>query len=473
VIQPPDEYGIDDVRGALRAEGLHPHVLEPMLFLSVPESAEVHVDNLRVEARPATFARATGDRAAEGPLRPADPDLGESLSGAIAVVDGALTPDAAYSAERRGAVAQIYISENASVRPRSCSTIWGAPTHETLSRKPRTPIVMVERADGETLRQRARHGATARVFARLREGWMRAPVLVVEVRGAHDPEEFVLVHGSDDRALLALAAACHARQGELTRSVRVAWWPDRALGSAAGSSWYADAFAAELDRWCAAHVSVGGDAGADAYWMAEAAELCLQSMAGSGLEPAKSRRPPREADYSFNQIGITGLFGGHAFPPSVYEDAVVHVAKAAIYPFDYTAPLLEMGAAVQRYQAAAGNQIDFSGVSQDLARLRRAISAWRSEADQHVRRHEFDTTWRRHANATLRGLARVLVPLGFARGERFDHDPAVRYSALPRFEAALHVASADEPRRSFVRTALVRECNKVQARIRDALALVT
>jgi hypothetical protein len=67
----------------------------------------------------------------------------------------------------------------------------------------------------------------------------------------------------------------------------------------------------------------------------------------------------------------------------------------------------------------------------------------------------------------------VLVPLGFARGERFDHDPAVGFSALPRLEAALHIAGTAEPMRSFVRTALVREINKVRACARQALALLT
>ena len=38
-------------------------------------------------------------------------------------------------------------------------------------------------------------------------------------------------------------------------------------------------------------------------------------------------------------------------------------------------------------------------------------------------------------------LARVLVPLNYARGERFDHDPAMKLPAVPRFEAATAIAA--------------------------------
>jgi hypothetical protein len=472
VIPAPTNLSSDLPLESLRAAGIRPRILEPTLFLSIPEAADLLVDGRTVEAWPAAFARSTGDESVDGALRLVDPDEPHALAGAIAVVDGALTPDAVYSLERRGAAGQVYIAGDGWPE-RSCSTIWGAPTHESIPRKPRTPVVVVGERSGEDLRQHALLGDRARLSTRLREGWMQAPLAIVDIHGVHDHEEFVLVHGSDDQALLALAHDLHARRGELTRSVRVAWWPDRALGSAAASAWYADAFAAELDEWCVAHVSTGGTSRDDAFWMPEAAELCLASIAAAGQGPIKGRRPPREADYSFNQIGVTGLFGGHAFPSSVYVNAVVHIANAAIYPFDYTAPVLEMGAAVQRYQAAAGNELDLGGVSQDLARLRRAIGAWRSDADTELHRHPADSILRRRSNTTMRRLARVLVPLGFARGERFDHDPALRFSALPRLEGALHVAETPEPMRSFVRTAILRESNKIRAAIRQALMLVT
>ena len=69
----------------------------------------------------------------------------------------------------------------------------------------------------------------------------------------------------------------------------------------------------------------------------------------------------------------------------------------------------------------------------------------------------------------LRLLLRfILVPLGYARGERFDHDPAVKLPAVPRLAAALDLAAAPPDLRPFIRTGLVRERNKVRAMVRAA-----
>jgi hypothetical protein len=64
----------------------------------------------------------------------------------------------------------------------------------------------------------------------------------------------------------------------------------------------------------------------------------------------------------------------------------------------------------------------------------------------------------------------VLVPLNYAKGERFDHDPAMKLPAVPRFEVANAVAAAPPEMRGFVRTALLRERNKVRAMLRAATA---
>ena len=140
-----------------------------------------------------------------------DEDPG-SLSGTIAVVEADLTPDVAFSLERRGAVAQIFLTPGERVQPRNCSTIWGTPTHESAPRRPRTPIVMVARHAGEGLREGAIRGLDAHVSTNLREGWTGSPVLVADIHGAHDPDEFVLVHGSDDTVCLPAAASFMAQQ---------------------------------------------------------------------------------------------------------------------------------------------------------------------------------------------------------------------------------------------------------------------
>ncbi|HMF93388.1 MAG TPA: hypothetical protein VKE96_03805, partial [Vicinamibacterales bacterium] len=70
-------------------------------------------------------------------------------------------------------------------------------------------------------------------------------------------------------------------------------------------------------------------------------------------------------------------------------------------------------------------------------------------------------------NATHRRMARLLVPLNYARGERFDHDPALKFGAVPRLEAATRLASTPGELKPFAKVGLVREANKVRAILRD------
>jgi hypothetical protein len=62
----------------------------------------------------------------------------------------------------------------------------------------------------------------------------------------------------------------------------------------------------------------------------------------------------------------------------------------------------------------------------------------------------------------------LLVPLNYARGERFDHDPALKFGTVPRLEAALGLAAASSEIKPFLKVGLVREANKVRAILRDA-----
>jgi hypothetical protein len=463
---------------SLRAAGMHPNALESSLYLSVPERSELAVDGQDLPCQPAAFSRATDGERIEGPAVTTEADSDAPLAGHVAVITGPLEPETVYRVERRGAIAQVYVAADEVVRRVPATTIRGAPTHENAARRPRTPIVCVSRSVAERLTRGSSGRSVARVATWLREGWSRCVVPVVDVHGTQDVEEFVLVHGGDAAALLSMARALHACRSQLKRSVRVVWWPARAESSFGASAWYADAHATEIDEWCIAHVVVDAPEEAtfaEPTWMSEGAELCLDAIADVGAEAVKGRRPARAANYSFNQIGVSGVFGGRRFARDLhaYLAVVTRLVTAPLHPLDYTATVLEIGAAVQRYQAAAGNEVTLGGVSQDLGALRHAISAWRSDAETEIGRHASDRARRHRLNATWRRLARVLVPLGYARGERFDHDPAVRYSAVPRLEAALHVASVPEEMKPFVRNALAREQNKIRGAIREARRLVT
>jgi N-acetylated-alpha-linked acidic dipeptidase len=540
----------------LQALGVPVTLHEPELYISLPERAALAVTTSAgtrtLQARPPAMAHSTGDTpvdaeicyvpsryaggtatlfdvpdAARGSVDDVDP-----VAGRIVLTEGFSMPGPVQAFERRGAVAQIYIHPGRNVHEGICTSIWGAPTAESLDRKPKTPAVCINHPDGEALiADVQRAPVRASVSTWLREGWMRCLLPVVEIRGQQDPDEFLLVHGhydswyegigdnaTGDAALLELARVLWSLRERLHRSVRIAWWPGHSTGRYAGSTWYADTFAAEIDEHCIAQLDIDSPGCADAtvyeevMWMAEADALCRTSIKDAlGLESQRVR-PLRAGDYSFNQIGPTGLYmllsnipleerkrrgyyavggcGGNIawhtpddlMPVAdleilrrdlaVYLTTIVRILNAPLHPFDYAATVEEIAEAVAAYQRASAGEAGFAPLIDELAALSREIRAWRASADARIGDGSASAAERRQANAIIRQLARLLVPLNYARGERFDHDPALKVGPVPRLEAAASLASAPAGLKPFIRVGLVREVNKVQATLRAARRLL-
>lgn len=536
----------------LQAFGVPVTLHTPELYISLPERATLTVAGVEgtrsVVARPPAMARSTGDQPVEGdlcyvPSRYAAgtatlfdvPDAARSsapgadpVAGRIVLTEGFSMPGPVQAFERRGALAQIYIHPGERIHEGICTSIWGAPTAESIGRKPATPVVCINQPDGQSLiRQVQRGQVRASIRTWLREGWMRCLLPVAEIRGKNDPDEFLLVHGhydswyegigdnaTGDAALLELTRVLWTLRNRLTRSVRIAWWPGHSTGRYAGSTWYADTFADEIDEHCIAQLDIDspGCTDATAYeevmWMAEADSLCRTSIRDALGVPAERVRPLRAGDYSFNQIGPTGLYmllsnipieerkrrgyyavggcGGNTawhtpddlMPVAdleilrrdlaVYLTTIVRIVNAPLHPFDYAAAVEEIRGAVAEYQQAAGGEIDFATILDLLTRLGNDIRDWRIRAEAQIERAPGDAAGRRRLNGVLRRLARLLVPLNYARGERFDHDPALKFGAVPRLEAAASLAAAPADLKPFLRAGLVRESNKVRAILRAA-----
>jgi len=533
----------------LQALGVPVTLHTPELYISLPEHAEVRLSapgsTRTLRARPPAMARSTGESPVEGeicyvPSRYAAGtsslfDLPEAargggaadpVAGRIVLTEGFSMPGSVQAFERRGAIAQIYIHPGHNIHEGICTSIWGAPTAESLGRKPSTPVACINHPDGDALIADLQRGPVrASVKTSLREGWMRCLLPVVEIRGQQDPDEFLLVHGhydswyegigdnaTGDAALLELARVLWGLGDSLKRSVRIAWWPGHSTGRYAGSTWYADTFADEIDEHCIAQLDIDSPGCADAtvyeevMWMAEADALCRSSIRDAlGLDSQRVR-PLRAGDYSFNQIGPTGLYmllsnipieerkrrgyyavggcGGNIawhtpddlMPVAdldilrrdlaVYLTTIVRILNAPLHPFDYSAAVDEIAAAIDGYQRASNGEADFSAVLDDLRTLGDALRRWRAAADARVAQGSTDDADRRRLNATIRQIARLLVPLNYARGERFDHDPALKFGAVPRLEAAASLANAPADMKPFIKVGLVREVNKVRATLR-------
>lgn len=525
------------IAGQLDAFGIPYRVYEPELFLSVPVSASVEVAGRRLRAKTPAFSAATGDEGITGEIVYVPAGGPEDVSrlfdfagdgevdvrGKIVLTHGYGSPGAARHYEQLGAIGQIHINMGEDIHWGICTTIWGAPDLDSAHRQPRTPVVAINRPDGEWLIEQVKqNGASATVRTELNEGWVPCPVVVAHVEaGAEEaePSRFVLVHGHydswdigigdnavGDATLLELARVFHNHRDRLARSLRVAWWPGHSTGRYGGSTWYADTFGLELMRDCIAQVNIDspGCRWATEYydisWMTEAADFCVEAIRDVTGKEAAGERPHQAGDYSFNNIGITSFFmllstmppelleekgyypvggcGGNiawhtendtlaiADRDNLMRDLRVYVATLQrvlnnpIHPFDFRALAREFRETVARYASAAGDGVDFTPVHVSLDLLEEELDRLYSDIDG-LGERSVSAPAVQAVNDAMLELARILVPINYTRYGTFRNEPAVPVPPLPDIAPAMDVAEAEGHEKHVLQTHIRRGINRV------------
>ena len=542
------ESGSADERAAshfiasrLDALGIPYDVHEPKLYLSVPRHGSVEVAGTTIVGKPPSFSASTSSKGLTGePVHvPATTVRGGSdlfksvvegeipdLRGKVVVTEGYAMPVSVARFEAAGAAGQIYINPGIRVHWGICTSIWGAPDESQLGQKPSTPVVAINRTDGDRLIQAIEDGAdSVTLHTELAEGWSICPLPVARIEGESD--DFVLVHGHydswdigigdnavGDATLLELARIFHAHRDDMRRSLRVAWWPAHSTGRYGGSTWYADNAGLDLHRSCVAAVNIDspGCWRATRYdevpWMAETEDVCRSSIQSvAGMEPGR-QRPLRAGDYSFNQLGISSFFmllsnipveererlgfypvggcgGNIAWHTEkdrievadranlerdlrVYLTAIGEFVSAEVLPLDYRKTAAELDEALADYEAKAFKRFDLSAV-------RKSLDAVTLRLNDLYPRIEAGEVTPEVANDLLLRLGRILVPLGYAEGPRFEHDPATPRVPIPRLAKLHELETMDEEtseRLPFVLTELRRQANEVAQRLSEAVWLL-
>ena len=415
----------------LRDEGVPVTVHKPTVYLSIPLGAEVRTSRRAIKAKPPAYSRDCRE-GVEGELvyvpatysksvgtlfakNQEDESLSapERLRGKIVISEGFAFPGKMLEFEQKGAIGAIAVNPGADVHWGICTSIWGTPDLDDLPRKPGIPVAAVNNPDGGELIASAKTGGHASIVTNLEEGWYAQNVPVVEIRGQREPDKFVLVHGhydswdmgvgdnaTGDATLLELARVFWRHRKSLRRSVRIAWWPGHSTGRYAGSTWYADAFAIDLDENCVAQVNCDSPGCRwatifkDVSWTPETETYVKSAIkAVTGLD-SHGERPHRAGDYAFNNIGISSFFMLSSTMPDalraekgyytvggcggniawhtehdlidiadkdillrdikVYAQAVIGIANAEILPFDWRAATAEFAATVESYQRPPG-----------------------------------------------------------------------------------------------------------------------
>jgi N-acetylated-alpha-linked acidic dipeptidase len=456
------------------------------------------------------------------------------ITGKVALTEGYPSPGKVAAFTKQGAIGAIFISPGERIHEGICTTIWGSPDLDSWERKPTIPVVAVSKTEGAWLRGLAEQGRVkGRLSTKHDEGWVPCPICVAEIPGTAVPEEFVLVHGhvdgwhqgigdnaTGDATLLELARVLWKHRDRLARTVRIAWWPGHSQGRYAGSVWYADTFGLDLDANCVAHINCDSPGCRwatvyeDVFWMSEAEGIGKAVIHDVTGQAAEGGRPLRAGDCSFSNIGVSTFYMLSSTMPKpllkekgyypvggcganiawhteddtmeiadrenllrdmkVYLVAAYRTANATLHPLDFTALADELAGTLRTYHDATGGEFDLSepiaeakALSSDLERwyLDRAELLGRSPADPAVRA----------ANATLRRLARTLVPMNYTRAGRFRHDPAVDVPPLPDLVAAKTWKTLAPRSDAYYVTHnhLVRGRNRVTAGLRAARALLT
>lgn len=529
---------MDHVTARLKSFGVPVTMHEPKLYLSLPGKARVEAGGKSFRAKPPAYS-VDARNGFKGELvyiaanQADDIDMifdkkldkkGEQSArakGKIVISEGFASPGLVAQFEELGAVGIIGINPGVDIHWGICTTIWGVPDLDDLPRKPKVPVVAVNNPDGQALIELAKQGAEVTIYTEMEEGWFASKLPVVEIRGSEEPEKFVLLHGHldswdvgvgdnavGDAALLEMARVLWANRDKLKRSVRIAWWPGHSTGRYAGSTWFADHFAIDLDENCVAQINCDSpgcrwaEEFIDLSCMPETVPFITDAIRDAAGKEAQGERAHRAGDYSFNNIGISSYYmlsstmtpekraekgyypvggcGGNIAwhtendtieiadrnillrDIKVYLLSVLRNANAEILPFDWRLAAKEFLETIASYQKKAGDRFDLGQAKASAEALLARLETFHAD----LAAGKIPAA---KANRVLQDLARILVPINFTREARFRHDPALTIPPLPTLSTAKELDDFDDRTLGFALNQLTRGQNRVVAALRGAV----
>lgn len=513
-------------------------VHEPELYLSTPVSATVTAtDRTECFKSAKTVAFSDNDSVSGEVIRLHADEEGDSVESLLdhslniddvavedkVVVAESLIPIAEIRAlAARGAAAFIAIHpHDREPHEGIISPVWGgAPTFEEKNEIPEIIVANISGDDGDKLDALIENNPSLSltVSTTVDTRWVRCPLIEAEITPTQTAtDEFVLLHGhydswhvgvtdnaTGDAALLEAAIALSAHADQLTRTVRVCWWPGHSTGRYAGSTWYADTFAQDLHENCLAHVNVDSPGVTDAVeftsrvkWMTAAAPVAIGTITDVTGKQTQTRRPSRAGDYSFNNLGIAGLSlqssiesavrekrgyhlvggsGGHADAwhlttdtlekadpatlkrdTAVYTIATYRLASSTECPLDYRLTITEHQQTLARLASGAAIlrlEKQHEKLTEIYEQLSKSVTEIYERGD-----HSFEN---------LHSLARVLTRVNYVTDGTFEQDPAVGRPPLPAL-ASIEQLPRDEDQKRFLACGARRSYNEIIYELQSVL----
>jgi hypothetical protein len=463
------------IRGKLRAWGIPATTHRFEALVGVPGEARFTLArrDAPVPAIVHPYSAATPPDGIVAELRAAAPDRPGDLAGAIALVEG--EPEGATVAQLagRGAVGQVYISPDETLRPVAVPSVWGeaAPT----------PVIGIGRAAGEGFLALCSAGATAvRLVASVTWQPRRAQFVVATIAGADEPRDYLLIgaatppapaaNGDAAASLLELCRVAALHAGRLRRGLHCVWWPGN-VALVAGPLWYADHAWEDLAQHAWGYVALHdaarllGLAGWPEVHLRHFAEAALRD--GDLARPRWAAAPPPADVLPFARLGLpTLVLGARPEELPTLLPTVARLCTAPLLPLDATA----LARAVQE---RIGALLDALGDRLDLGPLRARAAALYAAAERlqiallHLAQADSpnDEEGIAIANGLTRRVQRLLLPALRHPGDPYAARSALSNSPLPGLAPALAYAALPEPRIApealRLRAAALRERNRL------------
>jgi hypothetical protein len=437
----------------------------------------------------------------------------DKVKGKIIITEGFSFPGKILDLEKAGAAGVIAVNPGVDIHWGICTSIWGTPEYDNLEVKPNIPVVAVNLESGNKLIELSKKNEKVTIYTKLEEGWynQKIPEVTIEVNSKSD--DFILLHGhydswdvgvgdnaTGDACMLEIARLLSENRSKLKRNVRIVWWPGHSTGRYAGSTWYADNFGIDLSKNCIAQINCDspGCRWADTFdhlsVMTEAEDYVHKIINEiTGVTPI-CERPHRAGDYSFNNIGISSFFmlsstmseelrkeknyyavggcGGNIAwhtendimeiadkknlerDIKVYASSIIELSNCDYLPFNWLASTKEFREVLNNYQKKADGYFDLTPAINALDSFEVKLNEFYNTINQ----KSADSV---KANSIIKKLARILIPLNYARNPRFTHDPALPIPQIPVLSLCEEFNEIPEKDHGFVKNQLVRAQNRV------------
>lgn len=325
-------------------------------------------------------------------------------------------------------------------------------------------------------------------------------------------------NGTANATMMECARLLAPQRGKLKRGVRLAFWSGHSHGRYSGSAWYADHHWEELNRNCVCHLNidsvgaVGATSLTEAVVMAETRDLAKAVIGQQTGVEFEGRRIGRMGDQSFVGLGVPSLFmslseqapsddatskamqlrlgrksGGLGWwwhtkedlmdkidEANLVRDARVYMAvlwrlvAAPVLPINAAEGTADLANQLEELQRAGAGRLDLvvalkrayqlTALTRELQTEAEATAAALAAADTPENRARAGAI-----NRTVMAVERQLIPVGYAAGSPFDHDPALPTPALPGLDPVRRLTALDPDSNDarFLMTQLVRARNRV------------